>query len=82
MRATMGTILSGGAVLSLAMLTLAGRFGMPQLLLALALAPFLVAGFALSNRLRGRVSAHAVRRLLLVLCAAGALGVLGRAAFA
>lgn len=82
MRATMGCILSGGAVLSLAMLTLAGRFGTPQLLLALALAPFLLAGFALSNRLRGRVSAHTVRRLLLGLCAAGALGVLGRAAFA
>ncbi|MCY1217537.1 hypothetical protein D9M72_294540 [compost metagenome] len=82
MRATMGTILSGGAVLSLAMLTLAGRFGLPQLVLAAALAPFLLAGFALSNRLRGHVSPGVVRRLLLGLCAAGALGVLGRTAFA
>ncbi|WP_428979468.1 TSUP family transporter [Cupriavidus oxalaticus] len=82
LRATMGCILSGGAVLSLAMLALAGRFGLPQLVLALVLAPFLLAGFALSNRLRGRVSPTAVRRLLLALCAAGALGVLGRAAFA
>ncbi|BDB27985.1 sulfite exporter TauE/SafE family protein [Cupriavidus sp. P-10] len=82
MRATMGTILSGGAVLSLSMLALAGRFGLPQLMLALVLAPFLLAGFVLSNRLRGRVSPTAVRRLLLGLCAAGALGVLGRAAFA
>ncbi|MFJ4291513.1 TSUP family transporter [Cupriavidus sp. NPDC089707] len=82
LRATMGCILSGGAVLSLAMLALAGRFGMPQLVLALALAPFLLAGFALSNRLRGRISPTAVRRLLLGLCAAGALGVLGRVAIA
>ncbi|SCU73936.1 Ornithine cyclodeaminase [Cupriavidus necator] len=81
LRATMGCILSGGAVLSLSMLALAGRFGLPQLVLAAALAPFLFAGFALSNRLRGRVSPGAVRRLLLGLCAAGALGVLGRTAF-
>lgn len=80
MRATMGCILSGGAVLSLAMLASAGHFGLRQLVLAMALAPFLLAGFALSNRLRGHVSPGVVRRLLLGLCAAGALGVLGRAA--
>jgi len=80
MRATMGCILSGGALLSLAMLAAAGRFGLSELVLAAALAPFLLAGFALSNRLRGHLSPGAVRRLLLGLCAAGALGVLGRAA--
>ncbi|AOY95838.1 hypothetical protein BKK79_29590 [Cupriavidus sp. USMAA2-4] len=81
MRATIGCILCGGAALSLAMLSVAGRFGAAEVQLGVALSPFLLAGFALSNRLRGRWSALAVRRLLLALCAAGALGVLAKLAW-
>ncbi|WP_244259058.1 sulfite exporter TauE/SafE family protein [Cupriavidus gilardii] len=80
MRATVGCILGGGAALSLAMLAGAGRFGIADLTLSALLAPFLLAGFAISSRLRSRVSAAAVRRLLLALCAAGAIGVLVRMA--
>ncbi|CAG9168527.1 sulfite exporter TauE/SafE family protein [Cupriavidus respiraculi] len=81
MRATAGSVLGGGAVLSLLMLAAAGRFGLAELLLSASLAPFLLAGFAASSRLRGRFSPAAVRALLLALCTAGACGVLVRLAW-
>lgn len=80
MRATMGCILSGGALLSVALLALAGRFGAHELALSVMLVPCLLAGFVLSGRIKGRVSPAAVRRLLLTLCTVAALGVLARAA--
>ncbi|WP_458216044.1 sulfite exporter TauE/SafE family protein [Paracidovorax citrulli] len=80
MRATIGSILGAGSAMSIGMLALAGRFGAAELRLSAALAPFLVAGFLFSGRLRGRVSPAAVRRLLLGLCAAGAIAVLLREA--
>lgn len=81
MRATAGSVLGGGAVLSLVMLAAAGRFGVAELLLSASLAPFLLAGFAASSRLRGRISPKAVRAMLLTLCTVGALGVLARLAW-
>ena len=47
--------------------------------LALSLAPFLLAGFAVSNRLRHRLPPHAVRAILLAVCALSAIGVLVKA---
>ena len=80
MRATIGCILCGGAALSLAMLSVAGRFGAAEVQLGVALSPFLLAGFALSNRLRGggrrwRCGACCSR------CARRALGVLAKLAW-
>jgi uncharacterized membrane protein YfcA len=79
MRATAGSVLGGGALLSLAMLAMAGRFGAHELALSTSLLPFLLAGFAMSGRLRGSVSPAAVRRLLLALCSLGAISVLTKA---
>ncbi|EHP37594.1 hypothetical protein OR16_41954 [Cupriavidus basilensis OR16] len=76
LRATIGCILCAGAAFSLAMLAAAGRFGLADLWLSLSLSPMLLVGFAASNRLKNRFSAKAVRKLLLALCTAGAVGVL------
>ncbi|WP_458765367.1 sulfite exporter TauE/SafE family protein [Cupriavidus basilensis] len=76
LRATIGCILCAGAAFSLAMLAAAGRFGLVDLWLSLSLSPMLLIGFAVSNRLKNRFSAKAVRKLLLALCTAGAIGVL------
>ena len=78
-RANLGVVLGVGAAVSLVVLALAGRFGLPQLALGVALAPFMVAGFAGSGLLRERLPRAAVRWLLLGLSAAGAVVVLVRA---
>ncbi|MBY4899078.1 sulfite exporter TauE/SafE family protein [Cupriavidus sp. AU9028] len=80
MRATIGSILAAGSAMSIAMLAIAGRFGAMEARLTVGLLPFLLGGFLLSGRLRGRVSPAAVRHLLLTLCAAGAIAVLVREA--
>ncbi|MGO4333182.1 sulfite exporter TauE/SafE family protein [Cupriavidus sp. 2TAF22] len=76
LRATIGCILCAGAAFSLAMLWAAGRFGLADLWLSASLTPMLLLGFAISNRLKNRFSAKTVRKLLLALCTAGAVGVL------
>lgn len=75
-RATVGCILGMGAVASLAMLALVGKFGSSQLLLSLLLLPWTVLGFAVSGRVGRRIPTHGVRGLLLGLAAAGAVGIL------
>lgn len=79
-RATVGVILAVGSVMSLAMLAVAGRFGLPQLALGVCLLPWVGVGFLLSGRLRQRFSATSVRQLLLGLAGLGALGILVKAA--
>ncbi|CAM5182786.1 putative membrane transporter protein OS=Castellaniella defragrans OX=75697 GN=HNR28_003574 PE=3 SV=1 [Castellaniella defragrans] len=73
-RATIGAILACGATVSLAALTLTGHYGLHDVLLSTTLLPFLFLGFWLSNRARHRVSAPALRRGLLIFCAASAIG--------
>lgn len=76
LRATLGMVLFLGSIFSLAMLALAKRYTGYHVGLALSLAPFLLAGFAVSNRLRTLLPPRAVRGVLLVACAMGAVGVL------
>jgi uncharacterized membrane protein YfcA len=76
LRATLGMVLFLGSIFSLAMLALAKRYTGYHAGLALSLAPFLLAGFAVSNRLRTLLPPRAVRGVLLVACAMGAVGVL------
>ncbi|MFF7398351.1 sulfite exporter TauE/SafE family protein [Achromobacter sp. NPDC008082] len=76
LRATLGVVLFLGSIFSLAMLALANRYTGYHAGLALSLAPFLLAGFAVSNRLRNLLPPHAVRSVLLAACALGAVGVL------
>lgn len=79
LRATLGVVLFLGSIFSLAMLALAKRYTGYHAGLALSLAPFLLAGFAVSNRLRTLLPAQAVRSVLLAVCALGAAGVLVKA---
>lgn len=79
LRATLGVVLFLGSIFSLAMLALAKRYTGYHLGLALSLAPFLLAGFAVSNRLRTLLPPQAVRSVLLAACALGAVGVLAKA---
>jgi len=79
LRATLGVVLFLGSIFSLAMLALAKRYTGYHVGLALSLAPFLLAGFAVSNRLRTLLPPHAVRVVLLAACALGAVGVLVKA---
>lgn len=79
LRSTLGVVLFLGSIFSLAMLALAKRYTGYHLGLALSLAPFLLAGFAVSNRLRHRLPPHAVRSVLLAVCALSAVGVLAKA---
>lgn len=77
-RATIGCVICLGSAVSLLMLSAAGQFSVQQFLLGLALLPWVMAGFALSNRLGRHLPADTVRRLLLLLVTAGALMALGR----
>lgn len=76
LRATLGMVLFLGSIFSLAMLALANRYTGYHAGLALSLAPFMLAGFAVSNRLRTLLPPRAVRGVLLAACAMGAVGVL------
>ena len=58
------------------MLSLAGLFGWPELLLSLALAPGVVAGFWASRFTLDRVSSGATRPLILLFAFASAAGLL------
>lgn len=79
LRATLGMVLFLGSLFSLSMLAWAERYTSYHLLLALTLLPFMLAGFAVSNRLRHLLPAAAVRGALLGVCALGAVGVLIKA---
>lgn len=78
LRSTMGMYFLIGNVLSAAVLALAGEIGQRDLLRALALLPFVVAGFLLSGPLRSRVAGPRLRTAVLLLSAASALVLLVR----
>jgi uncharacterized membrane protein YfcA len=79
-RATVGCILAVGATVSLILLGAAGRFGLAQFALAVALLPWLLVGFFLSSRVGQRIPARRIRQFLLALAAMGGLGILVKAA--
>ncbi|WP_066419321.1 sulfite exporter TauE/SafE family protein [Bordetella ansorpii] len=78
LRATLGLMLFFGSLASLTLLAWTGHYTTRHLGLSLALLPFLLLGFASSNRARGRVSPATVRRMLLALCALSAVALLVR----
>jgi uncharacterized membrane protein YfcA len=78
LRATMAAYFVGGGVLSLAGLAAGGQLGSDQAVTALALAPFLLAGFALAGPVRRHVDAGRTRAAVLVVCAVSALALLVR----
>ncbi|MCJ0764439.1 sulfite exporter TauE/SafE family protein [Variovorax terrae] len=73
LRATIGLFLVAGSAVSLAVLSGIGRFGWPEVQRSLLLLPALALGFWLSNPLRERIDATALRRLVLGVCALSAL---------
>ena len=78
LRSTMGMYFLVGNLLSVAALAIAGEIGERELLRALALLPFLLAGFWISGPLRGRVDGGRLRVAVLVVSAAGAVVLLVR----
>jgi uncharacterized membrane protein YfcA len=78
LRSTMGVYFLVGNVLSGTALALAGEIGQRELLRALALLPFLLAGFWLSGPLRARIDAGWLRAAVLGISAAGAVVLLVR----
>ena len=77
-RSTLGLYFVAGAALSLTGLGIAGALELSTLLLALALVPALVVGFALSRLLDRRVPRRHIRTGMLILCAVSAVVVLVR----
>ncbi len=75
-RATIGSILAIGSMVSLVALVASGHYGMRELLLTGSLVPFMVVGFWLSNRVRHAVSSTALRRGLLLFCAASSISLI------
>lgn len=78
LRPTISSIFFLGALFSLVILHAVGRFGAPELRLGLVLLPAMAAGFAVSGPLKQMVSHGVIRMGLLLLTAAGALGILAR----
>jgi uncharacterized membrane protein YfcA len=78
LRATVGAFLFAGGVVSLAVLTWAGRFGVRELLLGAALIVPTALGFWASNALVHRVDPRAVRALVLAVSGVSALLLLVR----
>jgi len=78
LRSTMGLYFLVGGVLSVSVLTVAGEVGVREISRALALLPFLLVGFLLSGRLRGRVDGTVLRTAVLSVSAVGALVLLAK----
>jgi uncharacterized membrane protein YfcA len=78
LRATLATYFLGGALLSLLGLALVGELERTDGLWALALGPFLVLGFRLSDFVRRHVDAGRTRHAVLVVCAASAVALVLR----
>lgn len=78
LRATLGCVFFIGSAISLGALAAVGRMNGAHLLLAVLLAPWMVAGFAISGPLAQRLSRRGLRHFLLALATFGALGVLAQ----
>lgn len=76
LRATTGAILFFGSLFSLSVLAMAGHFGFRELALGATMVPFMLLGFWSSGRLRQKVSAAVLRRVLLGFCAVSAIGLI------
>lgn len=72
-RATIGSILALGSVVSILGLSTASKYGVLELTLTVLLIPFMFLGFWLSNRARHLVSGPAIRKGLLIFCTISAL---------
>lgn len=77
-RATMAAYFLVGALLSLAGLALAGEADSEDAVVALALVPCLLVGFAISGPLRRHVDAGRTRNAVLLVCATSATALLVR----
>jgi len=80
-RATLAAYFTAGSVLSLCGLTVAGQVTADALLAGVLLLPFMVVGFAASGPARGLLDRGWTRPAVVGLAVAGALLLLGRAAF-
>jgi uncharacterized membrane protein YfcA len=81
-RATLGAYFAAGSVLSLAGLLVGGQVSGDSLRAAALMAPFMVAGFALSGPARRLLDRGWTRPAVLALASAGALALLAQAALA
>jgi uncharacterized membrane protein YfcA len=77
-RGTLSTYFVVSSLVSLAALSVAGRFGAEELQLALYLIPAQVAGFALSSRAKRWIEGSSIRPFVLGLSGLAAIVVLGR----
>lgn len=77
-RATLAVFFLGGGLLSLAGLGAAGELEMRQAVTALALAPCLAVGLALSAPVQRHVDAGHTRTAVLTVCTVSALALIGR----
>jgi uncharacterized membrane protein YfcA len=75
-RASLGGFFTIGSLLSLVGLAIAGELGTRDFLYAAGTCPFLFAGFALAQPLRGKLDAGLLRPCVLALAAIAAVGVL------
>lgn len=78
LRATISSVFVIGALISLVVLAVVGRFGMGEVHLALVLLPAMTLGFLTSGPLKQKVTPRYIRAGLLGLSAAGAIGILLR----
>jgi len=78
LRATVGCFLVVGAMISVAVLAVAGRFGARDLQLSIGLLAPLALGFALSSLLIRRLDPRRVRQIALAICALSAIALLVR----
>ncbi|HTO50238.1 MAG TPA: sulfite exporter TauE/SafE family protein [Burkholderiales bacterium] len=78
LRATVGGFLVVGALISVAVLAVAGRFGTRDLELSVGLLAPLALGFALSSHLIRRLDPRRVRQTALAICAVSAIALLVR----
>lgn len=72
-RATIGAFLSVGALVSIAVLATAGRFGSREVLLSLLLLLPMALGFQLSTSMVARVDGRVVRQIVLAISAVSAV---------
>lgn len=79
LRASLGATLFLGASFSLLGLSLAGIFTRYEAILSAMLWPFMLLGFSLSSKVRHKVSAKAVKLLLLSVCSVSAVGLIAKA---
>lgn len=77
-RATIGSILALGSMVSIIGLALANKYGVVELTLTVLLIPFTFFGFWLSNHVRSFVSGPVLRKVLLLFCTLSALSLILR----